>query len=60
MKTRIRSVSMNVWAFAQVNHTDECMVTAVIKSNGHGLALEVGGVRVVCAVLKNLAMNSKR
>lgn len=39
---------------------DECMVTAVIKSNGHGLALEVGRVRVVCAVLKNLAMNLKR
>lgn len=30
---------------------DECMVTAVIKSNGHGLALEVGGSSCcVCSV----------
>lgn len=39
---------------------DDGMVTTVIKSNGYGLALEVGGVCVVCAVLKNLAMNLKR
>lgn len=39
---------------------DDGMVTVMMKSNGHGLALEVGGVCVVCAVLNNLVTNLKR
>lgn len=56
MKARTRPVSWNAWAFDCAPNNGR--VTVEIKSNGQGWGLEVGGVCVEYAVLKNLVTNS--